>query len=258
MRLNHTICLAALAAMAVLSASAQAAQTDAHADLKAALARLQGATSLKAALDTRTWHRNGEGKEAIETNGQASVLIEDGARGMQLSYTPELLARMDAESQAVARNPNAKTPTLNAAREFTPNDLRPMIFAAASLSRQLERASFKGDKADTYQGKPARLLSYELGVDSLSDRDRKYVKDFDGKLSVWTTENGIPLASRLALNMHGRAFMVVSFDAQEELNSVYSVVGERLVAVRRESRNSSSGMGERGEDKVTKTLQVID
>lgn len=252
MRLSHTICLAALAIVT------QAAQADAHADLKAALARLQGSSALKAALDTRTWHRNGEGKDATETNGQASVLIEDGARGMQLSYAPELLARMDAESQAAARNPNAKTPTLNAAREFTPNDLRPMIFAAASLSRQLERASFKGDKADTYQGKPARLLTYELGMDSLSDRDRKYVKDFDGKLLVWTLENGTPLASRLALNMHGRAFMVVSFDAQEEESSVYSVVGERLVSVRRESRNSSSGMGERGEHKVTKTLQVID
>lgn len=252
MRLSHMICLAALAV------SAQAAHADAHADLKAALARLQGSTALKAALDTRTWHRNGEGKDAIETNGQASVLIEDGARGMQLSYAPELLARMDAESQAQARNPNAKTPTLNAAREFTPNDLRPMIFAGASLSRQLERSTFKGDKADTYQGKPARLLSYEVGMDTLSDRDRKYVKDFDGKLLVWTTENGTPLASRLALNIHGRAFMVVSFDAQEEESSVYSVVGERLVSVRRESRNSSSGMGERGENKVTKTLQVID
>lgn len=252
MRLSHTISLA------VLALAAQAAHADAHSDLKAALARLQGSTALKAAMDTRTWHRNGDGKDAIETSGQASVQIEDGARGMLLSYTPELLARMDAESQAVARNPNAKTPTLNAARELTPNDLRPMIFAAASLSRQLERASFKGDKADTYQGKPARLLSYEVGADTLNDRDRKYVKDFDGKLMVWTTENGTPLASRLALNMHGRAFMVVSFDAQEEESSVYSVVGERLVMVRRERHNSSGGMGERGEDKVTKTLQVFD
>jgi hypothetical protein len=252
MRLTHTIC------HATLVLAAQAAHADAHSDLKAALARLQGSTALKAALDTRTWHRNGDGKDAIETSGQASVQIEDGARGMQLFYSPDMLSRMDAESQALARNPNAKTPTLNAAREFTPNDLRPMIFAASSLSRQLERASFKGDKLESYQGKPARLLTYEVGADTLSDRDRKYVKDFDGKLIVWTTESGTPLASRLALTMHGRAFMVVSFDAQEEESSVYSVVGERLVMVRREHHNSSGGMGERGEDKVTRTLQVLD
>jgi len=252
MRLTHTLCLAALAL------SAQAAHADAQSDLKAALARLQGSTALKAALDTRTWHRNGDGKDAIETSGQASVQIEDGARGMQLSYSPDMLARMDAESQALARNPNAKTPTLNAAREFTPNDLRPMIFAAASLSRQLERASFKGDKLDSYQGKPARQLTYEVGADTLSDRERKYVKDFDGKLVVWITNDGTPLASRMTQNAHGRAFVVVSFDAQDEESSVYAVIGERLVAVRRERHNNSGGMGERGEDKVTKTLQVLD
>jgi len=252
MRLTHTICLAALAL------AAQAAHADAQSDLKAALARLQGSTALKAALDTRTWHRNGDGKDAIETSGQASVQIEDGARGMQLSYSPDVLARMDAESQALARNPNAKTPTLNAAREFTPNDLRPMIFAAASLSRQLERASFKGDKLDSYQGKPARVLTYDVGADTLSDRDRKYVKEFDGKLTVWTTSDGTPLASRMTANASGRAFVVVSFNAQDEESSVYAVVGERLVAVRRERHNSSGGMGERGEDKVTKTLQVFD
>jgi hypothetical protein len=252
MRLTHTL------SMAVLALAAQAAHADAHSDLKAALARLQGSTALKAALDTRTWHRNGEGKEAIETSGQASVQIEDGARGMQLFYSPDMLARMDAESQALARNPNAKTPTLNAAREFTPNDLRPMIFAAASLSRQLERASFKGDKLDSYQGKPARQLTYEVGVETLSDRDRKYIKEFDGKLVVWTTADGTPLASRMTQNAHGRAFMVVGFDAQDEESSVYAVLGERLVAVRRENHNSSGGMGEKGEDKVTRTLQVLD
>lgn len=252
MRLFHQICLAAMALCA------QAVHADANTDLKAALSRLQGTTALKASLDTRTWHRNGEGKDANETNGQASVQIEDNARGMHLMYNPDILARMEAEAQAQARNPNARTPTLNAAREFTPNDLRPMIFAAGSLSRMLERASFKSEKQDSYQGKPARQLTYELGIDGLSDRDRKYVKEFEGKLTVWTAADGTPLASRMTQNAHGRAFMVVSFDAQDEDNSVYAVVGERLVAVRKESRNSSSGMGEKGEAKVVKTLQMLD
>jgi hypothetical protein len=242
--------------IATLLLASQAARADGQSDLKAALQRLQTPVPLKATLETRTWHSNGEGKDAVETSGQASVAIDDGARGMQLSYGPEILARMETESQARARNPNAKTPTLNAAREFTPNDLRPMISAAGALSRMLERGAYKGEKADTYQGKPARLLSWEMGADTLSDRDRKYVKDFEGKFSVWIAADGTPLASRMVQNVHGRAFMVVSFDAKYEDTSVYGLAGERLVTLRRETINNSAGMGEKGEDKVTKTLQL--
>lgn len=248
MRLSHTMLIA------LLALGSQAARADGQSDLKAALQRLQGPSPLKATLETKTWHRNGEGKDTIETNGQASVAIEDGTRGLQLFYSPEILARMDAEAQAQARNPNAKTPTLTAAREFSPNDLRPMIFAAGNLARMLERATFKSEKADSYQGKPARLLSYELGADTLSDRDRKYVKEFDGRLLVWIAADGTPLASRLTQNVHGRAFMVVSFDAKSEEQNVYGLAGERLVTLRKESSNSSAGMGERGEEKVVKTL----
>ena len=250
MRLTHTLLIATLAA------AGQAAHADAQSDLKTALRRLQTATPLKATLETRATHRNGEGKEATEISGQASVVIDDGARGMQLSYGPEILARMDAESLAVARNPNANTPTLTAAREFSPNELRPMIYAAGTLARTLEKAVFKGERADNWQGKPARLLSYDIGADTLSERDRKYVKEFDGRLSVWIAADGTPLASRMTQNVHGRAFMVVSFDARMEEQNLYAVAGERLVTLRQESSNSSSGMGEKGEHKVVKTLQL--
>lgn len=250
MRLTVTLLAAAL------GLCCQAARADGLADLKSALARRQEQAPLKATLDTKTWRRQGEGQEAEETQGQASVGIEDGAHGMQLSYGKDILARMDAESLALARNPNARTPTLNAAREFSPNDLRPMISAAASLARVLEKASWKGEKADTCQGKPARLLTFDVAIDTLSDRDRKYVKEFDGHLYVWIGGDGTPLASRMVQNMSGRAFIVIRFEARNEEQQVYALVGERLVSVRRERHNRASGAGEREENRVVKTLQL--
>jgi hypothetical protein len=250
MRLTVTLLAAAL------GLCCQAARADGLADLKSALARLQEQAPLKATLDTKTWRRQGEGQEAEETRGQASVGIEDGAQGMHLSYGKDILARMDAESLALARNPNARTPTLNAAREFSPNDLRPMISAAASLARVLEKASWKNEKADTCQGKPARLLTFDVAIDTLSDRDRKYVKEFDGHLFVWIGDDGTPLASRMVQNMSGRAFIVIRFEARNEEQQVYALVGERLVSVRRESYNRASGAGEREENRVVKTLQL--
>lgn len=250
MRFSHTMLLAALALCG------HAARADGQSDLKAALERCQAQAPLKALLETKTWRRAGEGKDAEETQGAASVFIDDSARGMQLSYGREILARMDAEAHAQTKNPNAKTPTLMAAREFAPNDLRPMISAASELQRVLDKAVWKSEKADTYGGKPARLLTYETSIDTLSDRDRKYIKDFEGVLHVWIAADGVPLASRLTQNASGRAFIVISFEAKNEDQSVYSLVGDRLIAIRKESKNKASGAGERDENKVVKTLQL--
>lgn len=240
----------------VLALAGATAHADGLADLKTALERLQEPLPLKATLDSNVWRRNGEGKDADETSGQAAVGIEDGQRGMQLSYSRDMLARLDAEATAVARNPNAKTPTLNAAREFSPTDLRPMISAASSLTQMLEKTSFLSEKADVYQGKPARMLTFAQGIDVLADRDRKYVKEFDGRLNVWIAADGTPLASRITQSMHGRAFIVISFDAKNEESNVYALAGNRLVSIRKESRNTASGAGEKSEFKIVKTLQL--
>jgi len=248
--------LSRLMLIPVLALAGAAARADGLTDLKAALERLQEPVPLKASLDSSVWRRNGEGKDADETSGQAVVAIEDGPRGMQLSYSREMLAKLDAEAMNVARNPNAKTPTLNAAREFSPTDLRPMISAASSLSHMLEKTSFLAEKADVYQGKPARMLTFAQGIDALSDRDRKYVKEFDGRLHVWIAADGTPLASRITQNVYGRAFIVVTFEAKNEESSIYALAGNRLVAIRKESHNTASGAGEKSDFKTVKTLQL--
>ena len=68
------------------------AQADGLADLKAALVRLQGHAPLKASIEAKTWSRQGEGKEQEETNGLANVAIDDGARGLQVLYSKEMLS----------------------------------------------------------------------------------------------------------------------------------------------------------------------
>jgi hypothetical protein len=82
------------------------------------------------------------------------------------------------------------------------------------------------------------------------------VKKFEGSLDIWIAADGTPLASRAIQNISGRAFVVVSFEQRNESESVYNQVGDRLLTVRKETKNSSSGMGEKGESKVVKTLLI--
>lgn len=257
MSIKHILNKRAAQSMLVMSAlCASAAQADGLSDLKGALARLQGQTPLKAVVDAKTWNRQGEGKDLEETQGSASVLIEESTRGLQVLYSKEMLGKLEAEERSKEKDQKAKTPTLAALGEVNSSALRPMISAAGHLSRNLEKAMFKGEKVDNFNGKPARVLNFEISIDKLTEKERKYMKKFESNFDVWIAADGTPLASRAAQKVEGRAFIVISFEAKNEEEWVYGTVGDRLVALRRESKNSGSGMGERGETKTIKTLQV--
>lgn len=248
--------LLAGAGLICLSACFNLAHADGLNDLKTALARLQGQTPVKALVEAKTWNRQGEGKEAEETHGLASVSVEETPRGLQVLYSKDMLTKLELEERQREADKKAKTPTLSALSEVNSSSLRPMISAAGGLSRSLEKANFKSEKMDAYNGKPARLLSFDLSMDKLGEKERKYMKKLDGQIQVWIAADGTPLASKTSQVVSGRAFVLISFEMKSEEEWVYATVGDRLVALKKESKNSGSGMGEKGEGKVTKTLQL--
>ncbi|MCX7219173.1 MAG: hypothetical protein NTY70_09610 [Burkholderiales bacterium] len=169
------------------------ARADGLADLKAALSRLQGQSPLKATIELKSVRRLGEGKELEESSAHASLSVEDGARGMQVFYSKETLMRAESEARAKGKDPKNKTPTVTALSELSTAELRPMVAAVLGLSRQIEEGVFKGEKLDTYNGKPARLLSFEFSMDRLTERERKYVKKMESTLDLWIAADGTPL-----------------------------------------------------------------
>ncbi len=250
---NKVISLALVAGWVLFCGAAQA---DGLADLKSALTRLQGQTPLKAVLEINRKSRQGDGKDLEENNGKASITLEDGTRGLQVLYGKDLLQRAEAEENAKEKDAKAKTPTLSAMRDISAGELRPMISAAGHLLRKMEKAVFKSEKAQDYNGKPARLLSFDIPLESVPEKDRKYIKKYEGSLDIWISADGTPLASHAKDNASGRAFVVISFETKSEDQSVYSVTGERLITIRKESKSSGSGAGEKGESHITKTLAL--
>ncbi len=126
-------------------------------------------------------------------------------------------------------------------------NLRHLVSGAGNVSRWIDNAIFKGEKMDSYNGKPARLLSFAYSIDKLKEQ---------GGLDIWIGADGTPLATKSRSTRTMGMFMVISFDAKEEEEAVYAVVGDRLVTTRREARSSGSGMGEKGDGKVVTTVQV--
>jgi hypothetical protein len=243
--------LLALAALALVAP----AHADGLSDLLGALKRLQGTAPVKGQADLTTWHRRGDGSDAVEARAQAAVGVEDGPRGLQMLYGRDLLGRLDEERHAIALDPQAKTPTLDAMGELQLTDVLPVAAPALALQRRIERAKFVGEKSQAWNGRPARLLTFQASIDTLSDRDRKYVKQFDAGLDVWIGADGTPLATREHQVLSGRAYIVVSFEVRHEEDQVFALAGDRLVTTRRETHQVSSGMGDRDERRTTMTMQ---
>jgi hypothetical protein len=252
-RIGRRGAIAIACACALLPALAWA---DGFAELRAALGRSQGATAIKGSAKVEAWSRDGDGKDAEEDQGQASLGFEDGPQGLRLTYPRDLLARVDVEARAREKDPKAKAPASAGLKSLAPADLRGLLAPAPSLLSLLDDCMPKGESVEAWNGRPARRLSCEFGIDRLKGRDRKYVKTFDGKLDIWIAADGTPLASRGRTAVSGRAFVVVGFESASDHEQSFQTVGDRLVVVREERRSSGSGAGEKGESRVVRELMV--
>ena len=227
------------------------AQADALRDLKAALARLQGQTPIKGQISVKSENRQSDGDDdARNTSGAAQVVFEDGPQGLRLTYPQPLLAKALQEDASKDANPKASTPTATGLSSLGFQDVRTMTRAAESLTRTLNRASFKNERAEPWQGQAARVVSFDVPL----RQPDKYVKKFSNLLEVWVAADGTPLAARQTQTMSGRAIMVITFEMKSSEETHYSVVGDRLVAARRSSQSSGEGAGEKG--KQSRQLQL--
>lgn len=255
MRVQTPLSLALLCA--VLLSLPRIAAADPVAQLKVSLQKFSGQSPIKARINAQVWSRNGEGADANSESGQASVLAELGAHGLRLTYGADLLARIAAEEEQRARDPKARAATSSTLGTVGHDTAQDVLHAAPELTRLLRRATLKAESTDTLDGQPARKLSFDLAPPPMSDSERKYVKKMEGALDVWIAADGTPLAHKLRNSLSGRAFVVVSFDVRNEEDATYTVAGDRLVLARRETRNSGSGAGERGESRRVVTTTVL-
>jgi hypothetical protein len=219
------------------------AQADALSDLRTALQRLQGQTPIKGQISIKSENRQNEGKDDARNDvGAAQVSFDDGPQGLRLNFPSALLAKALQEDAAKDANPKAGTPTSIGLSSLGYQDVRQMTRASDVLLRTLNRSKFKSERADTWQGQAARVVSFDVPL----REPNKYTKSFSNVLEIWIAADGTPLGARQHQTMSGRAMMVISFEMKSSEETQYTVVGERLVALRRHIQSSGEGAGEKG------------
>lgn len=242
----------AATAIFALLALATPARADGLADLKAALATLQGTAPLRVTVVAQvTSTTRDDDDKPVTTSGAATITAEDGPQGLRIAYPRDVMVKAMAEPSGRPGEGTARTATRNALNELDYSDVHSMVHAAEILLARLEKAKLKGEKADAWNGVPARLVSLDLETPA----NQRFVDKQTATLDVWIDAAGRPLASRSQTTTKGSAFIVVSFETKSREDRVYAVVGDRLLVTRRDVSSSGSGAGQRGDSKATVTLQ---
>lgn len=231
---------------------------DGLADFRNALPQLQSSAPIAVDAQFKLFGRSGEHDELIEREGVINVRLEDGENGLRAVYSPELIAQLHAEELAKIDDEDVKNSALNAVGQFQYWEWRELLYPASQMELVLGRYRFVSEKMDVLNGNPTRLLTFSMPKEKIDKNFRKYVKKYKNHLQIWIDDKGVPLASQLTENGSGRVFIVIGFSFKNEVHTEYRQQGARLIAVKREVKDESSGATMQSQRHFISTLNLAD
>jgi hypothetical protein len=239
----------------LLALSGSLLHADTLADLKARLATLDGREAVTAAVEYEFSNRAGDDDTPVKRQGKSSALVEDGPDGIRITWPRELIATADREATDKNEDATQKADTRRAIGAIGPMMVHDHLNAAAGFLRTLEQAEFIEEKADSWEGQPARLLVMKLPPPQ-NPQARKYLKEWNGTAKVWVGPGGLPLAAEMRRHQKGRALLVVSFEGDDNEDMRYAAVGGRLVILRHTKEGGGSGAGQSNHDTSLTTVRL--
>jgi hypothetical protein len=232
------------------------APPDPLAQLVGALARLPATSPVRARVEHRVTFTQGDEEKAPPV-GSASATASAGPEGLRISWSPALLARAESEERARLLDPDAFTPTRDAVGDLRTLAIARALDAVPEMLRWLHDAQVLEDKVEPFEGAPTRVLLLQVKP-PVAARDRKYVKDIEATARVWLAPDGVPLATERRVLLKGRIFLIITFEIEQKESLRFGRSGDRLVVVRHESDNRSSGAGERRDRHAVTEVSVLE
>ncbi len=210
-------------------------------ELKVALGKLQGKAPIHGTYAVQYWNRSGMGKETEETTGSASARIEDDAAGLVVRWDRATLSHAAEESKAKGEKGKTKDSPSAGITAVSALDMATAVDYAPKLLRLLERSELKQEVAETYQGKAARRLEFQV-TPPMSEEDRKKLKDYSNTAQIWIGPDGLPLGATHITSTKAK-MLPISMDMQEQEEFSFTASAGRLLLVKHEERKNAKTLG---------------
>lgn len=243
-----------LAAAGVLLFAALPLHADALTDVRSALGRFGGRGAIRATYEVHRIEKSegklGNGNE----NGKVSVEVEGDANGFRVIFPRPLLDAVEREQLAEKRNAKSTTPTVSALREVDPVAAANSVDFAPELLRVLDGAKVVEEKSGAWNGKPARVVTFGLTY-SVDDDGPGKVTVAQNKLTLWLDASNVPLGGELHFQAKF-SFLIFKGESKQQKKWQFAGVGDRLVRVRQEAQQNTSGMGQKQDEQTVATVRV--
>jgi hypothetical protein len=207
-------------------------------DLRAALAALPGQGTLRGTFDART-ESTEKGKPT--ESAQARAFVEEDAGSLRVRWERGLLRRANDESRPPkgVKKHDTLSALIGAASAVK---LSNAMNYASPLLKSLEEGQLKSERADSWQGRPARLLELSL-VEPNPDEDHVTMKESVHTAWVWMAADGTPFAASVVHRRRASVMMFISLEQDATEEFVFRVIGDRLVVLKRDEQGTGAGLG---------------
>jgi hypothetical protein len=245
---------ALLGAGPALGAAPPPPRVDALAELRAALAKLNGREPIHATIETQVFSETKEDGKTIPEQGKGTIQVEDGPEGLRVTFPVAFLERGAEEARQHRADPERPTPTQTVLREINATDLSEALSFAGSLATRISHAKLTLERPEAVAGRPAKLVVLTAPL-AVPEAERKHIKDSKVTLKVWLSPDGVPLVAESLTEIKvGLLFLTFTTESRDHWDLVR--VGNRLVVTRRHQETNGAGLGQEFHRRVTEVVSV--
>lgn len=222
-------------------------------DMKTALGLLQGQGTLRAAYEARETHTEFDAKplKGPET-AMVVAQVEDDPTGLEIRWDRGLLKRA-ADESSVAKGAKRKQALSQLVGSSSAPRLAMAMNYAPRLLQSLSIAQFKSERADTYQGKPARLVELVMAPQEEVNQNVS-IKENTIEARFWLGPDGVPLGAVTTHTIKAKLMVFMSYEKTTKEEYTFGVVNNRLVVLKREMQGKEKGPGTENEFKNLYTM----
>lgn len=225
-------------------------------DLRATLQKLESDQPLRARIEVSSKNSEGESdRQKQQATGANSVIVESVPDGMRLGWSAEQIKQARKAAWDNAANPDAPKSGLATLGALSADDAANFLSAANPLRRWLEKAKLVEERADSFAGKPARLLVLQLDL-RLNAEARKILKNSDATLKIWLDPNGVPLGLDRNINLRFSKYLLTYRIHEHDAREFQNLAG-RLIVTRATHETTGSGLGHSEESHSTTTVTLL-
>jgi hypothetical protein len=182
----------------------------------------------------RTLHRK-------TASAETSVTVDVGQdeEGLRVRWSPSVLENVDAEARVADTQSERLAPMREAVKELDPARIAHLLNQVHTLLGLVGGTPVE-DRMETYEGHEARRLVFKFEP-RLSWTEQYYVRHKEGRLTLWVSTDGVPLASESKADYAGKTSRVWGrFEGSTIVRTRYAFEGSRLRVAERDSDETTS------------------